>query len=80
MKNIIPYKQTGNTCAIACMLMVLEYYNIIPKANYLYEKKYYKSYHSKYTIGTPFSALAWHFSKNDLYTELIHSEQNFFYQ
>ena len=43
IKNINPYKQHGMTCAIACMLMVLEYYKIIPKANYLYEQKYFKS-------------------------------------
>lgn len=77
-KDINFYKQNGNTCAIACMLMILEYYKIIPKANYLYEKKYYKSYHSKYTEGTPFSALAWHFAKNGLCTEIIHSEEEFF--
>lgn len=78
MKDIKPYKQHGMTCAIACMLMVLEYYKIIPKASYQYEQKYFKSYHSKYTLGTPFSALAWHFSKNGLKTELIHSEKDIF--
>jgi len=78
IKNINPYKQHGMTCAIACMLMVLEYYKIIPKANYLYEQKYFKSYHSRYTDGTPFSALAWHFTKNGLYTEIVHSEKEIF--
>lgn len=57
-KNIKIYKQKGNTCAIACMLMVLEYYKIISKSNWLYEKKYYNFYKSKYVDGTPFSALA----------------------
>lgn len=78
MRNIKPYKQHGMTYAISCMLMVLEYYKIIPKASYLYEQKYFKSYRSKYTLGTPFSALAWHFSKNGLKTELIHSEKEIF--
>lgn len=77
-KNINVYKQNGNTCAIACMLMVLEYYNIIPKANWYYERKYYKCYHSRYIEGTPFSALAYHFAKNNLNTEIAHSEKNIF--
>lgn len=77
-KNIKSYKQRGNTCAIACMLMVLEYYKVIPKADWHYERKYFKSYHSRYIDGTPFSALAYHFAKNNLYTEMIHSEINMF--
>lgn len=77
-KNIKPYRQGDDTCAIACMLMALEYYKIIPKANRMYEKKYYKSYRSYYLDGTPFSALAWHFAKNGLETELIHSEEEIF--
>lgn len=77
-KDIKPYKQKGKTCAIACMLMVLEYYKIIPKADWIYERKYYRAYHSQYMEGTPFSALAWHFAKNDLDTEIIHSEQKLF--
>lgn len=77
-KDVKPYKQRGMTCAIACMLMVLEYYKIIPKADWIYERKYYRAYHSKYMDGTPFSALAWHFAKNNLDTEIIHSEQNMF--
>ena len=28
-KNVKPYKQKGDTCAIVCMLMVLEYYKKI---------------------------------------------------
>lgn len=78
IKEIKPYKQRGMTCAISCMLMVLEYYKIIPEANWIYEKKYYKSYHSKYMEGTPFSAIAWHFVKNNLNVEIIHSEKNMF--
>lgn len=33
-KNVRPYKQRGNICAIACMMMVLEYYKVITKANW----------------------------------------------
>ena len=77
-KDIKPYKQKGMTCAIACMLMVLEYFGLISKADWILEKKYYRIYHSKYMEGTPFSALAWHFAKNGLETEIIHSEHDFF--
>lgn len=77
-KEIRPYKQRGDTCMIACMLMVLEYYHIIPKINGIYERKYNRVYHSHYLTGTPLSAIAWHFSKNDLEVQLIHSESNYF--
>lgn len=77
-KDIKPYKQSGNTCAIACMLIVLEYYNKISKADWYYERKYYKCYHSRYMNGTPFSALAYHFAKNNLNTEILHSDINIF--
>ncbi len=76
--HIIPYKQHRNNCAIACMLMVLEYYKIILKANYFYEKDYEKRYHSRYMDGTPFSAIAYHLSKNHLNVQLIHSEKEYF--
>lgn len=76
--DIKPYKQRGMTCAIACMLMVLEYYKIIPKATWKEERKYYRIYRSKYMDGVPLSALAWHFAKNGLETEIIHSEKNLF--
>ena len=65
-KDVHPYKQRKDTCAIACMLMVLEYYKVIEKANWYDEKRYYRLYGSKYVVGTPFSALAYHFSKNGL--------------
>jgi len=77
-KDVKPYKQRGMTCAVACMLMVLEYYEIIPKADWIYEKKYFRAYKSKHMEGTPFSALAWHFAKNGLDTEIMHSEKNIF--
>ena len=76
--DIKPYKQRGMTCAIACMLMVLEYYKIIPKATWKEERKYYRIYRSKYMDGVPLSALAWHFAKNGLETEIIHKEKNLF--
>ncbi|MBR6778582.1 MAG: C39 family peptidase [Clostridia bacterium] len=77
-KEITPYKQSGMTCAIACMLMVLQYYGKIQKANRLYENEYFRRYRSRYLDGTPFSALAYHLAKNDLNTELIHSSPNIF--
>ena len=57
-KDVRPYKQRGDTCAIACMMMVLEYYKVIPKANWYDERRLYRLYGSKYMDGTPFSALA----------------------
>lgn len=36
--DVKPYRQRKMTCAISCMLMVLEYYKVIPKADWLYEK------------------------------------------
>ena len=77
-KNIKPYKQRGDTCAIACLMMALEYYNVIEKANWYDERRLYKIYGSKYMSGTPFSALAYHFSKNGLNTTLYHEDSNLF--
>lgn len=77
-KNIKPYKQRGDTCAIACMMMALEYFKIIEKANWYDERRYYRIYRSKYMSGTPFSALAYHFSKNGLKTSLYHEDKNLF--
>lgn len=77
-KNINPYKQRGDTCAIACMMMALEYFNVMEKANWYDERRYYKIYGSKYMSGTPFSALAFHFSKNGLDTKLYHEDKNLF--
>ena len=34
IKEIKPYKQRGDTCAICCLMMVLEYYGKIEKANW----------------------------------------------
>lgn len=77
-KNVRPYKQKGDTCAIACMMMVLEYYKVIEKANWYDERRLYKIYGSKYTNGTPFSALAFHMAKNGLDTTIYHESQNLF--
>jgi len=77
-KNIIPYKQRGDTCAIACLMMVLEYYKIMPKANWSDERHLYKKYGSRYMPGTPFSAIAYHLAKNDLETVLYHSCETIF--
>lgn len=77
-KDVKPYKQRGDTCAIACMMMVLEYYKLIEKANWYDEKRYYKIYGSKFMPGTPFSAIAYYFSKSGLNTTIYHSDKNIF--
>lgn len=77
-KNVRPYKQRGNTCAVVCMMMVLEYYKIIEKANWYDERKLYRIYGSKYMSGTPFSALAFHMSKNGLDTTIYHENVSLF--
>lgn len=77
-KNIRPYKQRGDTCAIVCMMMVLEYYKIIDKANWYDERRLYKIYGSKHMSGTPFSSLAYHMSKNGLNVMLYHEDINIF--
>lgn len=77
-KNVRPYKQRGDTCAIACMMMVLEYYKIIPKANWYDERRLYRTYGSKYMSGTPFSALAFYMAKSGLETTICHENQDLF--
>ena len=77
-KDVRPYKQRGDTCAIVCMMMVLEYYKIIPKANWYDERRLYRLYGSKYMDGTPFSALAFYMSKNGLETTICHESQELF--
>ena len=77
-KDVRPYKQRGDTCAIACMMMVLEYYKVIPKANWYDERRLYRLYGSKYMDGTPFSALAFYMSKNGLQTTICHESQELF--
>ena len=77
-KNVRPYKQRGDTCAIVCMMMVLEYYKIMEKSNWYDERRYHKIYRSQYMAGTPFSALAYHFSKNGLNATIYHSDKYLF--
>ncbi len=77
-KNVRPYRQRGDTCAVACMMMVLEYYKVIQKANWYDEKRLYRIYGSKYMIGTPLSALAFHMAKNGLKTTIYHESQDLF--
>ena len=77
-KDVRPYKQRGDTCAIVCMMMVLEYYKIIPKANWYDERRLYRIYGSKYMSGTPFSALAFYMSKKGLETTICHENQELF--
>lgn len=77
-KDIKLYKQRGDTCAVVCMMMALEYYKIIDKANWYDERRFYKLYGSQYMSGTPFSALAYHFSKSGLDTTIFHSDNNLF--
>ncbi len=77
-KNIKHYKQSGNTCAICCMLMVLNYYNVIDRINWYDERRLYRIYKSKYIDGVPFSAILYHLSKNNLSLSIYHSENNLF--
>ncbi len=77
-KNIRHYKQRGNTCAICCMLMVLNYYNLIDKINWYDERRLYRIYKSKYIDGVPFSAILYHLSKNKLDVSIYHSENSLF--
>lgn len=77
-KNVRPYKQRGDTCAIVCMMMVLEYYKVIPKANWYDERRLYRIFGSKYMSGTPFSALAFYMAKNGLETTIYHENKELF--
>ena len=77
-KDVKPYKQRGATCAIACLMMVLEYYGKMGKANWYDERRLYKIYGSKYMIGTPFSAIAYNLAKKGLNTTIYHSEEGIF--
>ena len=78
IKNVRVYKQRGDTCAVCCMMMAMEFYKKMEKANWYEEKRLYNVYHSKYLPGTPFSALAYHLSKNGIDTEIYHSDSKVF--
>ena len=77
-RDVRPYKQKGNTCAVVCMMMLLEYYGIITKADWQKERMYYKGFRSKYMEGTPFSAIAWFLSNNGLNVKMVHANKNLF--
>lgn len=77
-KNVRPYKQRGDTCAISCMMMVLEYFGVMEKANWYDERRLYRAFKSKYMDGVPFSALCYYFSKNGLNTSIYHSDKELF--
>ena len=77
-KDIKLYKQSGNTCAICCMLMALNYYNLIDKINWYDERRLYRIYKSKYIDGVPFSAILYHLVKKNLVVSIYHSENNLF--
>lgn len=77
-KDVKPYKQRGNTCAVVCMMMLLEYYKIIPKADWQKERMYYRGFRSKYMEGTPFAAMAWFMTNKGLDVKMIHSENDLF--
>lgn len=76
--NIKPYKQKGNTCAIARLLMILKHYKIIEKISWQEERRLYRVYHCNYMEGVPFSAIAFHLSKKGLNVTLCHSEKGMF--
>lgn len=77
-KDINIYKQRGNTCAIACMMMALEYCGLMSKANWYDERRLYKTYASKYMTGVPFSAIAYHLAKKGLDVSIYHADENYF--
>ena len=77
-KNVRPYRQRGMTCAISCLMMAMEYFGVLEKANWLDEKRLYGIYQSRYMDGTPFSAVAFHLAKKGLPTEIFHSEKEIF--
>lgn len=77
-KEVIPYKQKGNTCVICTMLMLLDYYQKLDIPKWYFERKYYKIYKSRYMEGAPLSAVMYHLSKNNLECKLFHSEISLF--
>lgn len=77
-KDVKPYKQKGNTCSIACMLMVLLYFKRIDKIDWYEEKRLYKIYKSKNMEGTPLSSVAYHLAKNGLDVSIYHEDRELF--
>ncbi len=76
-KNINTYKQTGDTCGAASLMMVLNYLSNfdLNKEN---EEILNNKSKSQYISGNHFSALANEANKFNLETKLIHSEKNLF--
>ncbi len=77
-KNIKPYKQTGYTCTIVCMMMVLQYNGLLDNITEEEEKKLYGMYQSKYMDGTPFSTLAMVLAEKGFEVELFHKDNTMF--
>lgn len=77
-KKIKTYSQKGDTCAIVCMLSVLDYYKKSDGIDSQKEQFYYNKYKSNVLIGTPLSAVATELSLNDLDVCLYHSSPNIF--
>lgn len=78
-KNVNTYRQTDDTCAIVCMMSVLEYFDKIKKMDRKQEIDFYRQLKSKVLIGTPFSSIAEYLVNNDFSVELIHSDKNLFH-
>ncbi len=72
------YKQHGDTCAIVCMMAAIKTFDDTYELSKQNEKKLYDKYKSKYTIGVPLSAVAFHLMKNNFKVNLIHSEKDYF--
>lgn len=66
-----------DSCAICCMMMVMEYFGII-SCNSYYEKHFYYKLKSNYISGTPLSAVAWYLNKLGLEVEIFHSSKDIF--
>lgn len=78
-KNVNTYRQTDDTCAIVCMMSILEYYDKIKDMNRKQEIDFYKQLKSEVLIGTPFSSIAEYLVNNDFDIEIIHSDNNLFH-
>ena len=61
-----------------CLLMILDYYKVIPKINWYDERQYYKRLKSLYIEGTPLSAVAMVLAQSNLETILLHSDKDYF--
>lgn len=75
MKKIRFYRQhTPETCAISCMLMILDFFGkdfpTIGK-----EQQLYRYFGSKVTAGTPGAAVAYALSRRGLDVALVHSSE-----